>query len=257
VSGIIYQTANATGGGFEIDLGMNGSSQTPLAGQVLAYTFTTFGGSGQMDFSGGYGTASVPTIQTSGKSEPSIISSVSLTAAVGQPNYSTLTVNYTDEWMMDGFDTYVKVNNGSPIFFSQGIWTTTPGPNDPLPPPANSPGDQFPAYHSAGNPGSYSISGSDPTDWTFAIPNSNGATIETKGAWSWGHQTDIPGATRGSYTAKMLYTFPNPTGNYLSITLFALDGDHCGDYAYSTYTFKNTGLPGPGSQSIGSVGLVQ
>jgi hypothetical protein len=257
ISGIVYQTANATGGGFEIDLGMNGTSQTPLAGQVLAYTFTTFGGSGQMDFSGGYGTASVPTIQTSGKSEPSIISSVSLTAAVGLSNYSTLTVNYTDEWMMDGFDTYVKVNNSSPIFFSQGIWTTTPGPTDPLPPPTNNPGDQNPAYHSAGNPGSYTISGSDPTDWTFAIPNSNGSTIETKGSWSWGHQTDIPGAVRGSYTAKMLYTFPNPLGSYLSITLFALDGDHCGDYAYSTYTFKNTGLPGPGSQSIGSVGLVQ
>jgi hypothetical protein len=61
----------------------------------------------------------------------------------------------------------------------------------------------------------------------------------------------------GNYTAKMLYTFPNPVGSYLSITVFLLDGDRCGDYAYSTYTFKNTGLPGPGSQSIGSVGLVQ
>jgi Flp pilus assembly protein TadG len=257
ISGIVYQTASATGGGFEIDLGMNGNLQTPIQGQILAYSFTSFGAGGQMDFTGGYGTASVPTIQTSGKSEPQIISSVSLTAAVGQTNYSTLTVNYTDEWMMDGFDTYVKVNNASPQFFSQGIWTTVPGPNAPLPPPANNPGDQFAAYHTASNHGSYTISGSDPTDWTFAIPNSNGATIETKGQWSWGHQTDIAGAIRGTYTAKMLYTFPNPTGSYLSITLFALDGDHCGDYAYSTYTFKNTGLPGPGSQSIGSVGLVQ
>lgn len=255
ISGIVYQTANATGGGFEINLGMNGNNGTSIQGQVLAYTFTSFGAGGQMDFSGGYGTASVPTIQTSGKSEPSIISSVSLTAA--QSGYSTLTVNYTDEWMMDGFDTYVKVNNGSPTFFSQGIWTTTPLPTDPLPPPANNPGDQFPAYHSSGNPGSYTISGSDPTDWTFAIPNSNGSTIETKGQWSWGHQKDIPNAVSANYTAKMLYTFPNPVGSYLSITIFVLDGDHCGDYAYSTYTFKNTGLPGPGSQSVGSVGLVQ
>jgi hypothetical protein len=257
VSGIIYQTPLATGGGFEINLGMNGLNGTPILGQVLAYTFTSFGQGGLMDFSGGYGTASVPTIQTSGKSEPQIIASVSLTAAAGQPNYSTLTVNYTDEWMMDAFDTYVKVNNASPQFFSQGIWTSTPLPTDPLPPPTNNPGDQNPAYHTASNPGAYTISGSDPTDWTYAIPNSNGSTIETKGQWSWGHQTDIAGAARGSYTAKMLYTFPNPTGNYLSITVFVLDGDHCGDYAYSTYTFKNTGLPGPGSQSIGSVDLVQ
>ncbi len=258
VSGIIYQTSSATGGGFEMDFGMNsGNSGSAITGQVLAYTFTTFGATGVMDFSSGYGTASLPLITTSGKSEPSIVSSVGLTAAVGKPGYSTLTVNYADEWMMDAFDIYVKVNNGSPIFFSQGIWTTTPGPNDPLPPPSNNPGDQFPQYHSAGNKGGYNISGSDPTDWTFAIPNSNGSTIEAKGSWNWGHHKDIPNAVSANYTAKMLYTFPNPTGNYLSVTLFVLDGDRCGDYAYSTYTFKNTGLPGPGSQSIGSVGLVQ
>ena len=255
ISGIVYQTANATGGGFEIDLGMNGNNGTSLQGQVLAYTFTSFGGGGQMDFTGGYGTASPPTIQTSGKSEPSIVQSVALTAAGS--GYSTLTVNYTDEWMMDAFDVYVKVNNGSPIFFSAGIWTTTPLPTDPLPPPANNPGDQFPTYHSAGNSGSYTISGSDPTDWSYAIPNSNNSTIEAKGQWNWGHQKDIPNAISANYTAKLLYTFPNPVGSYLSITIFLLDGDRCGDYAYSTYTFKNTGLPGPGSQSIGSVGLVQ
>jgi Putative Flp pilus-assembly TadE/G-like len=255
ISGIVYQTANATGGGFEINLGMNGLNGTSIQGQVLAYTFTSFGAGGQMDFTGGYGTASPPTIQTSGKSEPSIVSSVSLTAA--QPGYSTLTVNYTDEWMMDAFDSYAKVNNGSPTFFSQGIWTTAPQPNDPLPPPGNNPGDQHAAYHSAGTPGAYTISGSDPTDWKFAIPNSNNSTIEAKGQWSWGHQKDILNAVSGNYTAKMLYTFPNPVGSYLSITVFLLDGDRCGDYAYSTYTFKNTGLPGPGSQSIGSVGLVQ
>lgn len=256
IAGIVYQTSSATGGGFEIDLGMNGGGSA-ITGQVLAYTFTTFGSSGSLDFTGGYGTASMPLIQTSGLSEPQIVSTVSLTAAVGRPGYSTLTVNYTDEWMMDAFDVYVKVNNSSPIFFSQGIWTTVPGPNSPLPPPTNNPGDQFPAYHSAANRGSYTISGSDPTDWTFAIPSSNGSTIEAKGSWNWGHHNTIPNAVRGSYTAKLLYTFPNPTGNYLSVTLFVLDGDRCGDYAYSTYTFRNTGLPGPGAQSIGSVGLVQ
>ena len=67
-------------------------------------------------------------IATSGKNETSIISSVTLTPASGQPNYSTLTVNYTDEWAMDAYDVYVKVNNGSPTFFSEGIWTSSPGP---------------------------------------------------------------------------------------------------------------------------------
>jgi hypothetical protein len=255
IQGLIYQTPNASGGGFEYDPGMTSGSGASLAGQVLAYSFTTFGKPGTMDFQNGYGTGSVPGIATSGKNETSIIASVNLTAAVGQPNYSTLTVNYTDEWAMDGYDAYVKVNNGSPVFFSQGIWTTTPGPGSPLPPPANNPGDQFPAYPNAGNPGSYTIAAGN--DWTYSIPNSNNATIEMKGSWTWGHQSDITGANSGNYTAQMLYTFPNPSGNYVSITVFVLDGDHCGDYAYANYTFKNTGLPGAGSQTIGSVGLVQ
>jgi hypothetical protein len=46
-------------------------------------------------------------------------------------------------------------------------------------------------------------------------------------------------------------------GNYLSVTVFLLDGDRCGDYAYATYTFKSTGGPGPGQQSLGSVSIVQ
>ncbi|MHB8610952.1 MAG: pilus assembly protein TadG-related protein [Candidatus Dormibacteraceae bacterium] len=256
VAGILYQTSNAKGGGIEINLGMSGSgggARPALQGQVLAYSFTTFGTSGTMDFQSGYGTGAVPGIATSGRNETSIISSVSLTAAASPPNSSVLTVNYSDEWMMDGYDVYVKVNNGSPIFFSQGIWTTAPGPGAPLPPPNNNPSDAYPAYPTTS--GSYTIAAG--TDWTYTIPGGNGATIEATGDWAWGHQSDIPGAASGAYTAQLIYTFPNPNGNYVSITLFALDGDHCGDYAYSTYTFKNTGLPGAGSQTVGSVSLVQ
>jgi Flp pilus assembly protein TadG len=255
IQGVVYQTPQASGGGFEFDPGMTSGSSASLEGQVLAYSFTTFGKPGTMDFQQGYGTGSVPGIATSGKNETSIISSVKLAPAAGLVNYSTLTVNYTDEWAMDAYDVYVKVNNGSPVFFSQGIWTTTPGPGSPQPPPANNPGDQFPAYPSAGSPGSYTIKAGN--DWTYAIPSSSNSTIEAKGSWTWGHQSDIPGANSGNYTAQLLYTFPNPTGNYVSITLFALDGDHCGDYAYASFTFKNTGGPGAGSQTIGSVGLVQ
>jgi hypothetical protein len=256
VSGIIYQTPRATAGGVELNPGMNAQNGVAaVQGQILAYTVTTFGsGGGAVDFSNGYGGGSVPGIGTSGKNETSIISSVTLKAAA-TPGYSTLIVNYTDEWMMDGYDVYLKVNNGSPQFFSQGIWSAMPNPGDPLPPPNNNPSDTNPAYPSAASPGQYTIKPG--TDWIYPIPNSSGATIEAKGSWAWGHQSDIAGASSGNYTAQLIYTFPNPAGNYLSITLFALDGDHCGDYAYATYTFRSTGGPGPGQQSVGSVSLVQ
>jgi len=222
---------------------------------VLAYSFTTFGGAGNpLDFTNGYGTGSVPSVANSGKNETTVISSVSLVATPGMPGFSTFTVNYSDEWMMDAYDIYTKINNGSPVFFSQGIWTTTPAPGDPLPPPTNNPGDQYPAYPSAGAPGAYTILGA--SDWLYTIPGGSGATMETKGNWAWGHQNDIAGATSGSYTAQFKYTFANPDGGYLSITIFLLDGDHCGDYAFATYTFKSTGAPGPGQQTVGSVQLV-
>jgi hypothetical protein len=258
-SGIIYQTPNANGGGVEFDPSMagfnvSGQELPAIQGQILAYTVTIFGQSGgTMDFTTGYGGGAVPGIGTSGRNENSIITSVTLKA--GAPGYSVLTVNYADEWMMDGYDVYAKINNGSPQFFSQGIWTTAPGPGSPLPPPANNPGDAYPAYPSSATPGSYAIIGG--TDWLFTVPGGNGATIESQGNWAWGHQNTIPGANTAGYTAKLIYTFPNPVGNYLSVTVFLLDGDRCGDYAYATYTFKSTGGPGPGQQSLGSVSIVQ
>jgi hypothetical protein len=258
LTGVVYQNAGATGGGVEMNLGMSsGGGGSALLGQILAYSFTAFGQSGAMDFRSGYGSSSLPGIATSGKNETSIINKVSLAAAAGQPNYSTLTVSYTDEWAMDAYDSYIKVNNGSPTFFSQGIWTSTPGPGSPLPPPGNNPGDQNPAYPTASNPGAYTINSMNPPDWTYNIPNSGGASIEVKGSWAWGHQSDIIGATRGNYTAQILYTFPNPIGNYVAVSVFTTDGDHCGDYDIANYTFKNTGLPAGGTQYAGSVSLVQ
>jgi len=254
LQGIIYQTSAATGGGVEVNLGMaSGGGSRAVTGQILAYSFTTFGQPGTMDFSSGYGSASVSGIPTSGKNETSIIASASLSAA--GPGYQTVTVNYTDEWAMDAYDQFIKVNSGSPIFFSQGIWNTTPGPGAPLPPPNNNPGDQSPAYPTAG--GTYTIKSSSPPDWVYAIPNSNGATVEVSGSWVWGHESDIPGASSGTNLAQVRYTFPTPVGAYVSVSVFVLDGDHCGDYAYRTYTFKNTGQPGPGQQTIGTVTIVQ
>jgi hypothetical protein len=268
-SGIIYQTPNATGGGVEFDPSMAGfdtqNNELPaVQGQILAYSLTVFGASGgTLDFTKGYGGGSVPGIGTSGRNETQIISSVSL--AAGPPGYSVLQVNYTDEYMMDAYDVYAKINNGNPQFFSQGIWTSPPGPGSPLPPPNNNPGDANPAYPSAGTPGSYTIVGMNGLnyDWRYTIPGGSGATIEAKGNWTWGHQNDnritgnSNGTNSGSYTAQLLYTFPNPAGNYLTVTVFLLDGDRCGDYAYATYTFRSTGGPGPGQQTTGSVILVQ
>jgi hypothetical protein len=257
-SGIVYQTPNATGGGVEFNPAMagfnvSGQELPAIQGQILAYSVTVFGQSGgTMDFTNGYGGGSVPGIGTSGRNENSIITSVSLKA--GAPGFSVLTVNYADEWAMDGYDVYVKINNGSPQFFSQGIWNSPPGSGTPLPPPGNNPGDANPAYPSAGT-GTYTIKGG--TDWVYTIPGGSGATIEATGNWTWGHENTIPGASTQNNTAQIIYTFPNPVGSYLSVTVFMLDGDRCGDYAYANYTFKSTGGPGPGQQSIGSVSLVQ
>jgi putative Flp pilus-assembly TadE/G-like protein len=263
--GIIYQTPNANAGGVEVNLGMNNAGAAVI-GQVLAYTFTTFGSPGTMDFTNGYGAGTVPGIQTSGKNEPQIISSVTLTAA--QPGYETLTVNYTDEWAMDAYDTFIKVNNGTPIFFSQGIWTSVPPVGAPQPPPLNNPGDQFPNYPSNGTPGTYTINYTNPAppqsqaDWIYNIPSSNGSTIEVNGAWIWGHEKDFNNvppwyAYQGSNIVTVKYTFPIPAGQYVAVTVFVSDGDRCGDYAYASHTFKNTGGPGPGQQTIGTVDLAQ
>jgi hypothetical protein len=264
-SGIMYQTPSATGGGVEFNPSMAGfdtlGNELPaLQGQVIAYSLTVFGqAGGTMDFTKGYGGGSVPGIGTSGRDEVNIIGAPSL--AAGAPGFSVLTVPYQDEWMMDAYDVYVKINNGSPQFFSQGIWTTPPGPGTPLPPPGNIPGDASPAYPNAGTPGAYSINYTGApqgnSDWVYTIPGGSGATIEAKGAWNWGHHNTIPNASQAGYTGSLIYTFPNPVGNYLSVTVFMLDGDRCGDYAYATYTFRSTGGPGPGQQSVGSVTLVQ
>jgi len=96
-----------------------------------------------------------------------------------------------------------------------------------------------------------------PPDWIYAIPNSNGSSIEISGNWTWGHESDIPGANSGGDVATVKYTFPTPVGSYVSVSVFVLDGDHCGDYAYQSYTFKNTGQPGPGQQTVGATDIVQ
>jgi hypothetical protein len=256
IQGVIYQTNTSKGGGVEMNLGMAGGG-TAFQGQVLAYTFTTFGTGGRLDFTNGYGAGTVSGIQTSGKNETSIITSVTLQAAAA-PGYQTLTVNYYDEFAMDAYDQFIKINNGQPVFFSQGVWNTVPPPGAPLPPPVNNPGDSTPSYPNAGQGSNYTINSMSPPDWTYAIPNSNGSTIEVAGNWTWGHEWDMTGWNGwGANYVSVKYTFPVPAGSYVAVAVFVSDGDHCGDYAYASQTFKNTGGPGPGQQTIGGVELVQ
>ncbi len=268
-TGLVYQTQSATAGGVELNPGLASGKKTPaLDGQVYAYSLTIFGKTGTaIDFTDGYGGISQPGIQTSGKAESSLVSSTSLAQAVdslGNPiaGQETLTIKYTDEWALDAYDLYLKINNARPVFFSQGIWNPTPLSGAAVPPATNTPGDSSPAYPAAAPPAGYTAS-ADPvtgqnTDWTMTIGSgSTASTFEVSGNWTWGHEMDIPSASSGDDLATIKYTFPIPKGTSVSITVFLTDGDHCGDYYIVNATFNNIGQPGGGSQSAGSVMLVR
>jgi Flp pilus assembly protein TadG len=289
-SGIVYQKTTATAGGVEMAADLSHNNGGALLGQVLAYSFTSWGTGTAVDFSQGFG-STAPKITTSGNAENSVITTPapSVTAAVdhsGNPlaGYETFTVNYTDEWALDGYDTYIRVNGASPVFFSQNEWGPQPATGAALPPQGPSanlnPNDYagpptmaaWPVYPSGsgstvtyGNGASsvgytaYSDSKTGKNDdWVETI--GSGATpsyFETSGSWTWGHQHDISGAQSGTYNATIKYTFPTPTGTSVALTVFLTDGDHCGDYATASYTFANIGQPNGGSQTGGSVELLE
>jgi Flp pilus assembly protein TadG len=265
-TGIVYQAPSQVAGGVEINPGL-GQGTPALTGQVLAYSFTTFGTSGKaVDFSKGFG-ASTPIIAT-GNAENQIIPPGGITLRAGPtPSTEQLVVLYTDEWALNGYDAYVRINNGSPLFFSQGMWQGTPGPNDTLPPSPNGNGvsdyTSQSAYPSAGQPGAgnYTIaSASGLPDWTYRF--SNGTSFEVSGNWSWGHEANIPGAqsnwtNNGGNNATLTYTFPTPPGSSVNVLIYLDDGDHCGDYTIVNTTFANIGTPAGGQQIAGSVRLEQ
>ena len=297
-AGIVYQTQSATAGGVEIaaDMGSSNGTGASLKGQVLAYSFSTWGNGQSVNLSQGYG-SSAPAISTSGHAETSVITSPapSVAQAVdhsGNPisGYETFTVNYADEWALDGYDSYVRVNGASPVFFSQNEWGPQPGTGAALPP--EGPASVYPNDYNV-NPNDYTWTGGTDAAWPVyptsqsTITYGNGAStagytayhdsttglyddwvetlgsgatasyFETLGQWTWGHQKDINGANSGTYQATLNYTFPTPAGTSVSITIFLTDGDHCGDYASASYTFANIGQPGAGSQSGGTVELVE
>ncbi|MDQ6885020.1 MAG: pilus assembly protein TadG-related protein [Candidatus Dormibacteraeota bacterium] len=273
--GIIYQDMNRSAGGVEIDPGMGGSLAA-LTGQVYAYSFATFGRPGvAVDFTGQYGgTATTPTVSGGdddqqgggngggggggaaggGTQEPQILVNATLQPAPGRAGYEQIVMTYADEWKLDAYSAYVTINGGQPIFFSQGIWSPVPPAGSPLPPANNNPGDAFPANAGPDPLGKYTKPSS--TDWVLNFPAPGSETFEVKGDWVWGHQQQISGASTGNYTATLTYTFPTPAGTTVTISMFMTDGDRCGDYATSTWTFNNVTAPNPGAQVAGTVHLV-
>jgi len=258
-TGILYQNPSATGGGVEVNPGLNGATAA-LTGQVLAYSFTTFGSSGPaIDFSKGWGTGSSPIVVPGGHNEQEILTGTSF-KDLGK-GIAQLQVNYNDEWALNAFDAYVQINSGTPIFFSKGIWQNQ-NPSS-VPPNPNTPGDSNPARP---NPlqdvnKQYTIAATSTpinADWTYNFGNDgSGRSFRIVGNWTWGHEQDIPGAKTKKNVATLYYTFPAPPGATINVTIYMNDGDSCGDNASANLTFTNVSNPGAGQQTSGSVSLIQ
>ncbi|HEV3097667.1 MAG TPA: pilus assembly protein TadG-related protein [Candidatus Dormibacteraeota bacterium] len=280
-SGIIYQFSAAKAGGVEVNAGFptrhdgeggpSGPTSNTVTGQIFAYSLTTFGSFGAFDFSGGTGGAATPSNTILGNQENQILTSAKLAAA--GPTTESLVVTYGDEWALDAYDVYVKINNSSPIYFSAGIWSPQPPNNAPLPPATNNsvlaPGDNHDAYPTGGETGApnytHSIDSNNDPNWTITFAPSNtwtgapkdNSTFQIEGDWAWGHERNLSSANRGNDVATLTYTFPVPVGQTVTIAMFMTDGDRCGDYVTTTWTFNNVGQPAPGVQVVGSVRLEQ
>jgi hypothetical protein len=273
-TGIIYQYTNARAGGVEVNPGSptrsedfgNGATNSMVTGQIFAYSFTTFGNFGAFNFSNGTGGAATPSVTTSGIQENQILVS-SVLQAGPTPTSESIVIKYADEWALDAYDAYVKINNGSPIYFSDGIWNPRPTVGQTLPPNAvtNIPSDANAAKPTGAEIGAIhytrtTTSNGDPK-WTMNYPvggiygPANGSTFTVEGNWTWGHERDLVTAVRGNDLATLTYTFPVPAGQTVTVSMFMTDGDRCGDYVTSTWTFNNIGQPAPGVQVVGSVRL--
>jgi Flp pilus assembly protein TadG len=265
-TGVLYQTQSAVGGGLEVDPSMAGSSggNAAIVGQVRAYSLTVFGGSGPaVDFSQGYGQSSSPTIVSTARNEPEIVGSPAPKVTAGPTaSTETLTVSFQDEWALDGYDIYARVNSNPPVFFSKNIWNPVPGSGQSIPPANNNPGYAYPAAPAAsqdpGNKYTHNTVGGRP-DWTTTgtDPYVGNYTYEVSGNWIWGRQSNLSGARTATNQATIAFTFPTPPGQTASLILYMSDGDRCGDFAEFGGTFNNIGQPSPALQSAGNVSIEQ
>lgn len=282
-AGLVFQTQSAVAGGVELDPSLSGSSTAPaVRGQIVAYSLALFGGNGAstppaVDFSQGYGTGGSVIVPTA-RNEPTIIGS-NVTNPKGPSTLvdngdgtETYTEFYGDEYALDGYDTYFKINGGNPIFFSKGIWNPQPSAGDPLPPNGVSqtnPDDNAPARPDDTNPGVYTVTTTASTnangkahDWTNAGSDPSLATaadltgnykFETNGFWTWGHETVIPGTQRltdQSNQTSVSLTFPKQAGKTIQVQGYLTDGDRCGDFATFDVTLTQPGGPGGGAVPV-------
>ena len=259
--GLIFQTPSATAGGVEIDPGaaVAGGGTALVIGQVIAYSLTTFGLPGvAVDFTKGLAGGTMPVFTTGGQYEPSMLTSVALQPVAGDSTKEQVVLNYWDEFDLDAFDVYVKINNGQAIYFSKGLWASSSSP-----PANNNPGNANPAYPTAAQAALYGytiVAGPKP-DWKYTEPD--GTKYEVVGDWAWGHQMDLIASGQGfgtglfNQSATITYTFPIPAGNTVVVTAYMTDGDFCGDFVTGTWTYYNVGQSSAGQQVAGNVHLEQ
>jgi len=257
--GIVYQYSAAKGGGVEMNPGLAGGQSVNL-GQLWAYSFTTFGSSGlAIDFRKGVGGATSGPPLIGGRQEQEIFAGMTLSSP--SPGMERIQISYADEWALDAYTAYVRINLGPPIYFSQGIWMGTPTVIPPNPNQTN-PSDASAAYPTGTETGAsanYTIAVAAPPgpDWTYNFNDGTGSTFRIYGDWSWGHEKTIAGATSKANFATLEYTFPTPAGTQIVVEIFLSDGDRCGDWATATATFNNIGQVNPGQQTSGTVRLEQ
>ena len=245
-------------------------NKVTLIGQVRAYSLDFFGvGGTAVNFSSGWGTGASPP-SGAGNNETSLVTIPQNALTAAGAGFETLTVNYTDEWLLDAYDTTIEINSLSTDYFSKPIWSIAPNvpPTQGPYPPQNgyTPSDANPEYMAVDQgtpyytPPSPYVAGLGIHEYSRQSDpgQADNTTWDISGDWNWGNSSNIVNAQNGSYAATIAYTFPTPPGSQVTVVLHTVDGDHCGDYDNTTATFTNVGSPGGGGiASRGTSLLVQ
>ena len=278
-TGMVYQTPTATAGGVDIDPNAGNhmaTDQATLIGQVLAYSLDFFGqgnsGNGAaIDFTYGYGSSST-TPTGAGNNETSLITIPSNALTSAGSGQETLTVDYTDEWMLDAYDISIQVNSLTTYYFSRPLWTTPPnaynsGTYSGSLPPQNgyTPSDANPEYMASGQgspyytPPSPYVAGTGTHEYLLHTDSgqSDDTVWDISGDWNWGNESNLTGSKSASYAAVVAYTFPVPSGTTVNIQMHVVDGDHCGDYDNVSVTLANVASGSGGVTGVGGTVLVQ
>lgn len=268
--GIIYQQSSATAGGVDIDPGAG--THTPagatVTGQVYAYSMDFFGQAGTaVNFSGGWGSGGQSPTVSSGTREPGLVHIPSNALTASGSSSETLTVDYTDEWMMDAWDLSIQINSLTTYYFSQPIWSISPNtaPTSGPYPPQNGyiPSDANPRYmaydqgsvvYPPPSPAYTQVNGALAHEYTSSTAGNT--TWDISGDWAWGNQSNIPNPKSKAYAATISYTFPIPQGTQVGVLLHVVDGDNCGDYDNVSATFANVGAAGGVGLSNGGATLL-